>query len=219
MADGGREGGRRGGCAGTVAGPRPDDRPLAALADFLAIDPDLVAAAAERAGEPVLDGAASANAVRTVVDAMPSREKTGLLVRVHDGDAHVAHELRALVRRRLLSESDGPQPAGRTAGDLRARADALRAARERAAAEAAEKSRRARIQAVARRGEAVWREIEAEIERRNAAGYDKAASLLADLRAVAEDRRTVDDFTHRLRALRERHARKGAFLARVATLA
>jgi len=34
---------------------------------------------------------------------------------------------------------------------------------------------------IARRTESVWREIETEIGRRNAAGYNKAASLLLDL--------------------------------------
>jgi uncharacterized Zn finger protein len=68
---------------------------------------------------------------------------------------------------------------------------------------------------IARRGDAVWREIEVEIERRNASGYDKAAALLLDLQTIAQERRTTEDFTRRLSAIRERHARKERFIQRL----
>ena len=107
-------------------------------------------------------------------------------MRLFDGDAHVASELRALVRQRLIEEHDAPPIAPRTVGELRARAEAIRHARERAEAERvaaeqkrreeeAEQPRRTRLDAIERRGESVWREIDADIERRNAAGYDRAA--------------------------------------------
>jgi hypothetical protein len=64
----------------------------------------------------------------------------------------------------------------------------------------------------------VWREIETEIERRNPAGHDRAAGLLADLMAIAEDHGTMPDFARRLAAIRERHARKDRFLERLANL-
>lgn len=114
----------------------------------------------------------------------------------------------------------------RSVGELHARAHAIRTQRERAEAdkaraerkrqaEEAEKSRRARLDAIARRGEGVWREIEAEIERRNASGYDKAASLLLDLKAIAGERGAIGDFIRRLGAIRARHARKERFIERL----
>jgi uncharacterized Zn finger protein len=84
--------------------------------------------------------------------------------------------------------------------------------------EEAEKTRRARLLAIARRGEGVWREVEAEIERRNAAAYDKAAELLLDLQALAKQQGTIEDFLHRLRAIREKHVRKERFIERLAAL-
>lgn len=60
-----------------------------------------------------------------------------------------------------------------------------------------------------RRGETVWGEVETEIDRRNASGYDTAAGLLLDLKAIAEERRTTGNFDRRLQAIRERHSRKG----------
>ena len=82
--------------------------------------------------------------------------------------------------------------------------------------EEAEKARQARLLAIARRGESVWREVEAEIERRNATGYDRAAGLLLDLHALARQRGGMEDFLRRLRAIRVRHARKERFIERLA---
>ncbi len=201
---------------------------LEAFAQFFRIDADLVVAAAERpidatAAKPSLD------AIRRAVAALPDREKTELLIRLADGDPHVPIELRALVRDRLTSEISAPLAAARTVRELRARAHAIRQARERAEADraategkrtaAAEaRARRTRLDEIMQRGDEVWREIEVEIERRNASGYDKAAKLLTDLRTIAEEHRTIEDFIRRLCAIRERHARKERFIERLETL-
>jgi hypothetical protein len=201
---------------------------LEAFADFFGIESDLVEAAAERPVVASVD-VASSDAVCRVIAAMPDREKTGLLVRLLDGDPHVATELRAAVRRgldRKVGTSPTPQ---RTVGELRLRANAIRLARERAEedeaaeerrrqADAAEKTHQTRLEAIRRRGESVWREVEDEIERRNSAGYDKAASLLSDLKALAEKQGTIDEFLRRLNAIRERHARKERFVERLAAI-
>jgi len=160
---------------------------------------------------------------------MTEREKADMLARLFDGDAHVGSELRALVRQRAMFGDDAPVAATRTAGELRARADAIRRTREQTQAEAAaaerkrreaeaERSRRARLDTIIRRGESVWEEIEAEIARRNAAGYDKPAGLLLDLRAIAGENGATEDFVHRLQDIRKRHARKERFIERLAKL-
>jgi hypothetical protein len=161
---------------------------------------------------------------------MPDREKNRMLARLFDGDLHLAAELRAEITDRLATEISAPPVVARTVGVLHARADAIRLAREQAAAKKAaaemkrqtrkaEKARRARLDAIVRRGESVWHELETEIERRNPSGYDKAASLLLDLRAVADELGTTSDFAARLRAIRERHARKERLLERLAKIA
>ena len=160
---------------------------------------------------------------------MTDPEKTSFLTRLFDGDAHVGSELRALVRHRLTSATDAPAVAARTVGDLRARAEAIRHVRERAVAEKAaaeqkrreeeaQRARRARLDAIVRRGESVWREIETEIERRNAAGYDEAASLLLDLQAISKEKGTLEDFIRRLQEIRGRHARKERLIERLEKL-
>jgi hypothetical protein len=199
-----------------MPGIGPMTAALEAFAAFFGIDPDLVQVAAERPAIVIPSVSTSAD-VGKILLAMTDSEKTEILARLYDGDSHVALELRARVRDRMAVEADAPPVVARTVGELRARARALGLAREHAAAnklaaerkrqvEEAEKARRVRLDTIARRGESVWRDVEAEIERRNTTGYDRAASLLLDLRAVAEGRGAMPDFEKRLRAIRERHA-------------
>lgn len=121
------------------------------------------------------------------ITAIPAREQTALRRRLHDGDPRIATELRLAVRERLGSAADPT----------------------------AEQARRARLVFVARRGPAVWDEVEREIERRNGPGYDHAANLLRDPQAIAGEAGTIDDFEIRVRQLRERRARKPRFIDRL----
>ena len=144
-------------------------------------------------------------------------------------DPHVVAELRSTVRKRLESESGSSTAVPRTAGELRGRARAIRLCRERIEAnkaseerrrqiEAAEKVRQTRLEAIRRRGESAWQEVEDEIERRNSSSYDRAAALLTDLRALAEKQGTIEDFLRRLHEIRGRHVRKERFIKRLAAI-
>ena len=208
-----------------MAGIGPMSASLEAFSEFFGIDPDLVQAAAERAAFPPAD-AASGDAVRGIISAMPDADKAAMLSRVFDGDPHVAAELHAKVRDKMAAGAGAPLVVARTVGDLRARAAAIRLQREQTVAEEraaerlrreseAEKARQARRLAMARRGESVWREVETEIERRETSAYDKAVELLFDLRAIADERGATEDFHRRQRAIRERHARKGKLIERL----
>ena len=203
--------------------PLPGIGPLSgaldAFAAFFGIDADLVAVAAERdAGERPPAG----EDARTRLAALSEDEKTDLLQRLVEGDPHVAGALRA----RLRDEGTGAAGARRTVGELSRRAQARAAERDRAAAErreaeqrrqaeAAERARRARLNAVRQRGAGAWRDVEAEIARRNAAAYERAATLLADLKTVAAEEGTLDAYARRLEELRARHARKPKLLAQL----
>ena len=195
---------------------------LEAFANFFVVDPDLVQAAAELEAE---GAATSKDDLRRVLAATSDRDKTELLLRVAEGDVHVAAELRRSVRK----QGPGVSAPCRTAGALRERAQEIAEARERGLAERleagrrrqakeAEKARRVRLDEIKRRGESVWREIEQEIERRNPSGYDRAASLLSDLQALAEEQKDQQDFDHRLALIRARHEKKGKFIERLIQL-
>ena len=204
-----------------LPGIAPLSGALKAFAEFLRVDPDLVQAAAERTSEVDL-AAVTAETMRDILAAIPEREKTDLLLRLVEADPHVASELKMRVR--MLCAQ--PSADLRTVGDLRARWAVVRETRKRKETERreaarrrrkkeAEKARRARLDALKRQGTSVWREVELEIERRNASGYDRAAGLLFDLKAIAAEEGTLAGFARRLDGLHARHARKGKFIERL----
>ncbi len=198
---------------------------LSAFAEFFRLDPDLVEAAAEARGS-IADGDLSADAIDAAVAAMPGDEKTELLRRAAEGDPHVGMEIRRRARRAALAADSAARTARRTVSDLRRRAAAIREGREAAEAEQreagrlrqereVEEARRVRIVALRQRGEAAWGEVEDEVAKRNTSGYDRAATLLADLKALAEEDGAAAAFTHRLDDLRLRHSRKWGFIRRL----
>ncbi len=204
-----------------LAGLGPMTAALEAFVDFFQLDRDLVEVAAER---PFMTVDMNSSAARQIVSALPEREKTEWLTRLVDGSPNAAAEFRSLVRTRL--EADAAASPRRTAGELRAQAKAIcdarlrkaaikEAARVKREAAEAERARRKRLEALRQKGEAVWHEIETEIVRRNPAGYDRACSLLGDLKVIAEQDGTSAGFDRRLNAIRDRHARKGQFIARL----
>src|SRR5207253_11301074 len=100
---------------------------LEGFAEFFGIDSDLVEAAAQLGAD---DAPMSKDALRKLIAAIPEREKADLLLRLVDGDSHVAAELRNRARKKGLASATH-----RTAGMLRMRAKEIAEARERAEAE------------------------------------------------------------------------------------
>ncbi len=218
-------GGRKDDETEPLPGTGPLTGALSAFAEFFRIDPDLVEAASEvHAG--IADGGLSADAVRAAVAAIPEDEKADLLCRLAEGDPHAGPEIQRRARNAASLEDSAMRASRRTVSDLRRRAAAIHESREAAEAERreaerlreereAEKARRARIVALRQRGEAVWDEIESEVERRHASGYDRAAALLADLKALAEEDGAAAVFAGRLDDIRRRHSRKWGFIKRL----
>ncbi len=198
--------------------------PLRSLADFLRLDQDLLAVAAEASGT-LLEKAPSPLALARWVKRLPEEDKDAALIGLLRGDANAGTEL----LRRFRGET-GTGPAGvaggRTVGQLLAAAEQRWAARQRQAEQraAAEQARREqaaaaarerRLQALAAQGEQVWQQIAAMIDTKKPKEYDAAVTLLADLKALAERDGRAAAFTRRVRQLRELHARKPSLLDRL----
>lgn len=194
------------------------------LAEFLRVDPDLLAVAAA-ASPPLMTGAPSAaQAVRWVAD-LPAEDKDAALARLLCGDdPHVRAEL----LRRYRGEPSGGAPAtgDRTAGRLLAVAQAREAERRADAArrQAAEQARRERAAAQAReqhlaalagRQDQAWQQVTALIDTKRPKDYDAAVSLLSDLREVCDRAGTGAAFARRLRELHQQHQRKPSLIARL----
>jgi len=195
---------------------------LQALTEFLRLDADLLSAAAE-ASRPLTVKAPSVPALKRWVGRLPEADKDEALVRVLRGDV-------ALLRSELLSRFHGvagesPAASGRTAGDLLAAAEQRwagrqqrvrdrEAAEERRREKAAAAAREQRLEALARNPEGAWKQVDALIETKRPKEYDAAVVLLKDLQGLAGRDGGASTFAHRMRKLRERHARKPSLLDR-----
>lgn len=115
----------------------------------------------------------------------------------------------------------------RTAGELMAAADRLWDEQERLEAEreAAEQARRAeqeriaqqpRLDALAKREDEAWREVDSLAEAKLPKPYDQATALLKDLKALAEREGRPAEFQRRIESLCERHRPKRTLLGRIA---
>ena len=199
--------------------------PLAALGDFLAVNPDLLEAAVATE-TPLPLSEPSPSEIDAFVRGLQEEDKVALLLHLYSGDnPHLSAQLRRRCREAHSPRVDTASTR-RTAGELRTAARRIKEQRKRVAEERANAERRRRqeheaqaraqhLSALAKRGEAAWREVEDLILMRNAPAYDKAAALLADLGEIAAEGSERDRFAGRIAALRSRHARKGQFIARI----
>lgn len=196
-----------------------------ALADFLRVDVDLIAAAAERSASPA--PAAWRAELRGWIGGLPEDEKTDLLARVALGEPGVAAELA-----RRFRATQGGAPAAQTPrtmaalrdgvarhADERRRREADEAAREKArlAKEAAAALDR-RLAELAVREEDAWGQADALIAEKKAYAYDRAVQLISDLHELALRAGRVHEAEARIAGLRERHATKRSFIGRLGTL-
>ena len=194
------------------AGLREPNASLIALAEFLRIDRDLMAAAAEGSQDDSLD----AEALRSWIRARPAREKDRWLLKtIDDPSARIGTDLIAAFRR----AQPVPRTKPRTAAALLARADELRRLREEAEAKQAEKDRRRaeaarqrHLVTLARQGNKAWTRLEQLIEERK---YDEAVRLTVDLRDTAELSRRTDEFETRIAVVRKEHSRRRGYLDRL----
>lgn len=208
-----------------LPGIAPLSAPLEALAKFFQIDRDLVQAAAESPRNT--DGRRSFAATsRKVIESIPEDEKAALLLRLADGDPHVAAEVRNRIRADRETAEGQSRVKRRTVAELRKRTLAAhegrkaaearrREAEQRRKAQEAERARRARVDVLRRRGARVWDEVEREIEYRNTSSYDRAATLLADLQTLTGETGTMGAFSERVQSIRERHRTKRRFIDRL----
>jgi len=202
---------------------------LQACVEFFHIDPDLVQAAAETDADFRHGGELPLDAIRAAVVSTPEQEKAELLYRLAAGDACVAMEIRRKIREAATSADLAESTEVRSLAELRARATAIREQRETAEAKRrmaeleqqkreVEALRRKRLFYISQRGEAVWDEVEDEINQRNATAYKRAKALLVDLRDLAKKAGTLATFHARLNALRSRHERKRQLIMRLMDL-
>jgi hypothetical protein len=208
------------------AGLRELSAPLDSLIEFLGIDGDLVEVAAS-ASAPLKEGP-SQKELATWVRGLPANEKENLLIDFlsESGERSRLELLQRFQRENAVAASHSVIER-RTVKDLltaaRVRADEranqLRAkraedvARKKAKDEA---DRAVYLEGLAKREKAVWKQVEAYIEKRQPKDYERAVILLVDLHDLAVRQGDETGFQLTMEELRKTHTAKSTFLGRVA---
>jgi flagellar motility protein MotE (MotC chaperone) len=194
------------------------------LAEFLRVNEHLLEVAANVSEDEVhaSDGLAS------WIASLPVKEKDRLLVTVaHEQEIQVGAALVRRYRRHLAKTRPGVETTFRrgVGGLLEAAATrreehenelARRAEKERKRREVVEaKARTKHLDALAKRENAAWKEVEQLVSSKRPKAYDDAVVLLRDLRDLAERAKKPERFTSKIAALTGRHSGKRSFVARL----
>ena len=199
---------------------------LRCLVEFLRVDRDLLEAAAE--GSTFLPPAhQDRKAVLAWVKSLSAGVKDDAIAELVDGEpAQVAMELRARFsdsRRPPQVPEVGPR---RTAGELAAKAAALRKQRQEASARAAEaqrkhqqelavEARQRHLDSLAGLEPEIWSKVDELIALKQSKSYDEAIQHLKDLRELAVSGASLAEFQRRIGALRSTHPAKRGLLDRL----
>ncbi|MDC0710814.1 hypothetical protein POL68_20225 [Stigmatella sp. ncwal1] len=187
----------------------------AALADFLLIPQSMLEAAAQVS--PPLAPRAPRQALEAWVKELPLSEKNTLLVRAMEGkEPHLERELLHRFEKSTRGAAQSQEPGvRRTVDALRREAEALEGRqRQRVEKEQANAWER-RLEALAAREVEVWKQVAERFSTRSPTEHDAGVELLADLKEVARRRGTEEEFTRRIRLLREQNSRRHGILARM----
>ena len=200
--------------------------PLQSFVDFMRIDPELIAAAAENCNSN--PGRTDLEALKAWIHNLPVGEKDEILFRLIE--AHSPH-LGAELRQRFLqdnsaaanSQKDKPL---RSARELLLRAETIaeerkrRAVEQKAKALAKEKqkeeiARKKYLESLAAREDSIWEKVSTLIDSKQPAKYDEAVSLLIDLRDLNTTTGKERIFDTKLQKICKKHHRKPSLLNRL----
>ncbi|MEU5941722.1 hypothetical protein ABZ807_21620 [Micromonospora sp. NPDC047548] len=200
--------------------------PLQSLVEFLRIDTDLLAVAAETSA-PLSHSEPSTAELHRWLRGLPTDEKDELLLRIlRDGDVPVRAELRRRLRAaKPDGDPTGAAAGGRTAGQLRKAAGARwterqRQAHQRRAEESARQERAAaaarerRLTELAAQPEQAWQQVDTLIATKKPREYDSTVGLLTELAALGQRDGREEAFAERIRLLRQTHQRKPSLMDR-----
>lgn len=200
--------------------------PLKSFVDFMRIDTDLIAVAAENSERT--DPKANNQALKTWIENLPEGEKNDILFRlIGENSPHLGTELRLRFQQSVSDKGISPATEKlRTVENLLTSAETYAEDRRRKIAEqkAKERALREHTRAIARekyldslagREKKVWIKIENIINTRQPGKYDEAVKLLVDLRDLSKKMNKAKTFDEKLKKICETHIRKSTFLSRL----
>ena len=184
---------------------------LRAFIDLFEIDPHLVSAAAQSSGE---EKPISEEALLEAISKLSPEERDDYLLRLVRGEPHLSAEMNVRLRESIAQPERESKPR-RTIAQLLADAAQARERERRKREREAEAKRIKAIEALARREEQAWKEVDALIQKSNAKGYQEAIRLLSDLRDVAAHRHTETMFQKRLNWIHQQYRSRHALMDRL----
>jgi hypothetical protein len=204
------------------AGLRELSAPLDSLIEFLGIDEDLVEVAASASGP-------SRKELEAWVRGLPANEKESLLLDFlsESGERSRLELLQRFQKENAVAASHGVierrtvkdlLTAARVRADERARQLSAKRAADAALKRAKDEADRAvYLEGLAKREKAVWKQVEAYIQKRQPKEYERAVILLVDLHDLAVRQGDETGFQLTMEELRKTHTAKSTFLRRLAT--
>ena len=202
------------------------NEPLKSLVDFMRIDTDLIAVAAENSTSE--DRQTDPVALKTWIHNLPASEKEDVLFRlVKAPSPHLGTELMRRFQQTVSTTANSNiDNQLRCVKDLISRAETYAEERKRRVAEkkAREQARKKRERALAReeyltslagREVSIWKKVDELIDSKQPGKYDEAVTLLVDLRDLHKKTGTEKAFKQKLKTICETHHRKVSFLNRL----
>ena len=201
--------------------------PLDSLIEFLGIDEDLVEVAASASAS--LKAGPSRKELEAWVRGLPANEKESLLLDFlsESGERSRLELLQRFQKENAVAASHGVierrtvkdlLTAARVRADERARQLSAKRAADAALKRAKDEADRAvYLEGLAKREKAVWKQVEAYIQKRQPKEYERAVILLVDLHDLAVRQGDETGFQLTMEELRKTHTAKSTFLRRLAT--
>jgi len=183
------------------------------------VDADALQVAAEQSA-PLESRTLTEDGLHQAIETLSPEEKDDFLLRLVQGEP----QLSLVLKRRLGVLGDGPAGCSssahstgprRTVSEILAAAAGMAERRLKARAAAAEAQRIAELEALAKRGDDVWDEVDALIQRGQAKTYDEAVQLLKKLRDLAEHQRQTVAFQTRLNRIYGEYSRRSSLMRRL----
>jgi len=186
---------------------------LQALINWLGINPDLIAVAAQLSSLETAPPPSFENWIK----ALSEQEKTQLLLEIVTGDSSMSAQLQARLRQKFASphkETSNSKTRRRFSvlKNLAAEYSIERQAQEKAVAI---EKRRQYLESLKSRQTQLWATIQDLIARKQAQPYDEAVSYLVDLRDLAKLEGTSASFQSRMRQMKIDYSNRPGLLKRM----
>ena len=202
--------------------------PLNSFADFMGIDIDFVAVAAQKSAARESHQAADQKSLSAWISNLPEKEKDHILLRlINSHDPNLAPELLQRYQRAVaIKDNDGTVVKRRTVAELISERERYATERKRLISEKAarEKARKERERAVIRkkylnelskRESQIWHQVDDLIRSKKQTDYDKAVKFIVDLRDINKGKGDGMAFKEKLDDIREKHSRKPSLIRRL----